>query len=212
MRKSQAHELNYWPSFSDLLIAVILMLILYLFIQEVNFYLSEAYLQQKMKDRQKEFRHTIRNALGPDSVAISNIEEIGVNQTISFQSSFLFDDGKWTFRDKKSRELIEKIVPVLISAIDSNDVQQIVVEGHTNSKPYKGKYGNWELASNRAVTVIKLLLEMGIESQTGTDHNSPSRLLSISGFADRDFVPTKEQTEDMEESKRIQFSLVYTLK
>lgn len=216
MKKTRPElNINFWPGFSDLLISIVLMLILYLFVQEITFYLSDAYRQQMVKKTQEEFKKELKYALGADSTIIHSITEEGVNQKISFRSSFLFETGKTEFKNKQSEELIRKIGRVLQKRVKDKTISQIVVEGHTNSLTYMGdKFGNWRLSALRAVTVVKILDEMGIRpnyNQLGKEIKSPSRLISISGFAQYDYVPDETGKEDLEESKRIQFLLVYSL-
>jgi chemotaxis protein MotB len=54
----------------------------------------------------------------------------------------------------------------------------ILIEGHTDSKPYAGSsaYGNWELSSDRANTARRLMESHGVQ---------PDHVAQVRGYADR---------------------------
>lgn len=72
---------------------------------------------------------------------------------------------------KVARDVLSAIAPQL--AAIGND---IIVEGHTDRRPYpSGGYTNWELSADRANAARKLLIESGL---------APKQLVSVTGFAD----------------------------
>lgn len=206
-------ELNIWPGFSDLLIAVILMLILYLFLQEITFRLSEAYKFERMRNHQIEFKEKLVTTLGEDSTIIADIDEDGTIQKISFKSAFLFESGRTQFKDGRSKDWIAQIGNVIKKVVHKGYINTIVVEGHTNSRPFQGRFGNWRLSAMRALEVVKILDELELHKAVPKNgrQDHPSRILSLSGFGKYDYVPDKSGNEDFEESKRIQFTLEYDL-
>jgi chemotaxis protein MotB len=56
---------------------------------------------------------------------------------------------------------------------------ELLIEGHTDSKPYSGKaeYSNWELSADRANAARRLMEESGIR---------PGQIAQVRGFADHD--------------------------
>lgn len=58
---------------------------------------------------------------------------------------------------------------------------RIVVEGHTDSTPYRASsgYSNWELSSDRAHSARRLLTTAGVPEE---------RVVQVRGFADRDLL------------------------
>lgn len=187
--RKKSLEVNIWPGFSDLLIAMVLMLILYLFLQEITFRLSEAYKLEQMRIRQGNFKEDLFKALGPDSVIIADISEETTIQKISFRSAFLFDEGKTEFKDIRSADLIRRIGEVIKVYVERNYFNTVVVEGHTNSRAFnRSKFNNWPLSALRAVTVMRILDGLNIRSKTADGRERPSRILSIAGFAYHDYV------------------------
>lgn len=56
------------------------------------------------------------------------------------------------------KSLIQKIVPTLIET-----GRFIVIEGHTDRKPYAGtQFTNWELSTNRAISLRQMLANFGV--------------------------------------------------
>jgi chemotaxis protein MotB len=72
---------------------------------------------------------------------------------------------------KAAREVLEAIAPQLAQI--GND---IIVEGHTDKRPYPGTvYTNWELSADRANAARKLLVDSGL---------APKQIVNVTGFAD----------------------------
>src|SRR5690606_29319508 len=88
-------------------------------------------------------------------------------------SSFL-DSGSSVLRGESERIL--SIIGREISAFQ-NDV---VIEGHTDSRPYAGNsqmYTNWELSTDRANAARRVMLAAGLR---------PDQISAVRGFADTD--------------------------
>ena len=82
-----------------------------------------------------------------------------------------FESGSAALRDS-GREMMS-----LLGAQLKGLPNKLVVEGHTDAKPYSGTHGysNWELSADRANTARRLLEEAGVQ---------PGRVAQIRGFAD----------------------------
>jgi len=81
--------------------------------------------------------------------------------TVTLPNAILFDSGKATLKKATSAEL-DHIKSVLQSKYSG---KQINVVGHTDADPIKkSKWeDNWELSAQRALTVVRYLLERGID-------------------------------------------------
>ncbi|MEP6619476.1 MAG: flagellar motor protein MotB [bacterium] len=53
----------------------------------------------------------------------------------------------------------------------------LVIEGHTDGRPFSGTYSNWELSADRANAARRVLEQNGV---------APSRVREVRGLADRD--------------------------
>jgi chemotaxis protein MotB len=82
-----------------------------------------------------------------------------------------FESGSSSLKDS-GREMM-----TLLGAQLKSLPNKLVVEGHTDAKPYatSGHYTNWELSADRANTARRLLEEAGIQ---------PGRVAQVRGFAD----------------------------
>ncbi len=215
MKEEFNKEFNYWPTFSDLGISIIFILIIYLILQQITFFLTDAYKLQKIKHTQNEFVIELKNGLGKDSSIISSIINDDKNQIISFKETFLFDNGKSEFKSSASKDFIIKVGKVIAKYAEYGKLARLIVEGHTDSSPINyDPFGNWNLSANRAVTVVRILDEIKIRDafrQGG--ENMPSRTLSISGYSQYDFIPnsTDSTKENKEASRRIQFFLEFKI-
>ncbi len=80
--------------------------------------------------------------------------------TVTLQDDILFDSGKATLKKATSTQL-DHILSVLKSKYSG---RQIDVVGHTDSDPIKKSpwKDNWELSAERALTVVRYLVERGI--------------------------------------------------
>ncbi len=80
--------------------------------------------------------------------------------TVTLQNEILFDSGKATLKKATSTQL-DHILSVLSSKYAS---RQIDVVGHTDTDPIKKSpwKDNWELSAERALTVVRYLVERGI--------------------------------------------------
>ncbi|MBI5183474.1 MAG: OmpA family protein, partial [Nitrospinae bacterium] len=78
----------------------------------------------------------------------------------------------------------------------------VVIEGHTDSIPYKSRnYSNWELSTERALAARKILEEYGLDQ---------SRLVRIAGYADT--VPFIREDPKDPRNRRISIILLFPQK
>jgi chemotaxis protein MotB len=80
--------------------------------------------------------------------------------TVTLQNEILFDPGKATLKQTTSKEL-DHVLSVLKSKYSGRHIDVI---GHTDSDPIKKSpwKDNWELSAERALTVVRYLVERGI--------------------------------------------------
>jgi chemotaxis protein MotB len=80
--------------------------------------------------------------------------------TVTLQNEILFDSGKATLKKATSTQL-DHILSVLKQRYSG---RQVDVVGHTDSDPIKKSpwKDNWELSAERALTVVRYLVQRGI--------------------------------------------------
>lgn len=102
---------------------------------------------------------------------------------IEFSGTLLYDTGSAVLR-KNALPMIDEVTQSLLEITDAQ--YNVVVEGHTDDVPVGLSVfpSNWELSSARATSIVRRMLEKGI--QTGT--------VSASAFADtRPLVPNLDE-------------------
>ncbi|MCA9727446.1 MAG: OmpA family protein [Candidatus Eisenbacteria bacterium] len=106
----------------------------------------------------------------------------------------LFDLGSDQL-SSDSRKLLDAVAGVL-----SKLPNPVVVEGHTDSRPFQGNNGitNWELSSERANAARRLLEDNGVD---------PTRITRVVGFADR--KPLDPEKPFSDRNRRISFIVRY---
>ena len=113
-------------------------------------------------------------------------------QIIDNEGSEIFRSGS-DDPTEKARQIIK-----LVSANIVDKPNRIVIEGHTDSSPYKtAQKTNWELSTSRASAARRELENNGVD---------PSRIARVVGYADQEpFI--KEDTKDLR-NRRISIILL----
>jgi chemotaxis protein MotB len=121
----------------------------------------------------------IREKLLEASQAASLRDQIEVSLTREGLRIELVDQAGSSFFDSGSAVLRGESVQILqvIAAEIAKLRNDVVIEGHTDSRPYAGgeRYGNWELSVDRANSARRVMREAGV---------GPAQVRAVRGFAD----------------------------
>lgn len=133
---------------------------------------DRASLEAAAKSLQEQIHRQTHLAKLEDKIAIEITEEGLRIQLIETAQGIFFDVG--SARIKPATQEILGLVATEISRMP-NDV---VIEGHTDSRPYSGQpsYSNWELSADRANAARRILTGSGLR---------PEQIASVVGYADR---------------------------
>jgi len=154
-------------------------------------------LKSRLDMEQKKFNHVgnqIRQALEniPDVGGMKDFVEIEVtpeglrihliDASSSSDSTSFFDIG--SARLKPMASLILAAISRELGKLPNH----IIIEGHTDAKPYTGRrdYSNWELSADRANSARRLMEKSGMENDM---------IVGIRGFADKK-LKLPEKPED----------------
>jgi chemotaxis protein MotB len=114
----------------------------------------------------------------------------------------LLESGKGTFFESGSANpsVIGKEILVGLAKEMGQMPNSIVVEGHTDSKPFSngGTYTNWELSADRANSARRYMEESGLR---------PDQIKQVRGFADQQLRKPKEP--DNASNRRISVIVQY---
>jgi len=134
------------------------------------------YLEKELEELRRTrslLEEKLSEEIGNQKVRVS-MQEKGL--VITFVAEVLFDSGKAVLKND-SLPILDKVVEIL----NSKDVieHEIGIEGHTDNQPikYSGWKSNWELSSQRALTVLHYLEKKGVDpkrmSHTGYGEYRP---------------------------------------
>jgi chemotaxis protein MotB len=151
--------------------------------------------QAEERKRLKEFQDLTARFKRLTDAGTLSVKIVDGKMVVSLGSDVLFASGS----AKLSKEGINAIKEVgsQLAAIQSKRYQ---VEGHTDNVPISTANfaSNWELASSRALTVVKAMIEAGM----------PSERVSAASFADSAPVQSNASTEGKAANRRIAIVVV----
>ena len=110
-------------------------------------------LIQSQKDIVNKLKQTVADALinfKPDELSVSIKDG---KLYVSLQEKLLFKSGSAVV-DPKGKEALQSLATVLNTTPNIS----VVIEGHTDNVPFKGKFeDNWSLSTERATSIVRIL-------------------------------------------------------
>jgi chemotaxis protein MotB len=101
-----------------------------------------------------------------------------------------------------SAELNQESMKALSEILDTlkKSRQEIMIEGHTDNQPVSGQYtSNWELGAQRAVSIVRYLIEK---------HNFNKSKLGAISYGDTRPLVSNESAEGRARNRRIEFYIL----
>ncbi len=110
---------------------------------------------------------------------------------VSLSNDILFPSGRTTMTEE-GKEAVKELSETLQTLQD----RTFLVVGHSDPTPINTKRfpSNWELSSQRAVEVVKLMIENGVEPE----------MLAAAGQAEFDPIADNEEKEGMAQNRRVE--------
>lgn len=164
----EGEDFNYWPSFSDMMLSIVLILVVIMFLSSV--YLSKGMVDPKeMIKKEKAVIYNIAKLCKSKAICTKTngdteseyeISDQGITikndlglQRITFADNILFDKNESTIH-LRGQEILLKIGSAFKERID--DIMQIQIQGHADTD--RARYGtNMSLAAKRAIAVFDFL-------------------------------------------------------
>jgi flagellar motor protein MotB len=194
------HSAPVFIAFSDLLACVLGIFVLF-FVWVVSFEISMAgELEHERTERQHatDRLHELQTALaGPLQAGLITF----VDGTIGIRGNVLFDLNSAQLREE-GRGLLRELATPLATYIAARD-EVLMVSGFTDDLairvgPQSAFHDNWELSVQRAVTVVRCLVDAGV---------TPS-LLFAAGFGDNHPVVPNDSEVNRAKNRRVEMSPV----
>ncbi|GAB6100666.1 OmpA family protein [Halanaerocella petrolearia] len=148
----KGEEENFWPSFTDLLSVIILVILLFLVVNIISY----TYKINRMRGIKKEIINELKHTLAESGIDVDVDKETGA---IVFKEKVLFEIDKAKIKPKFKRTLdkfVPKYVEVLLKDETRKYISQIIIEGHTDATG--GYMHNLKLAQDRAYSVVEYIL------------------------------------------------------
>jgi flagellar motor protein MotB len=184
-RGEYTSSVNFWPSFVDISIISVLLLIVLYFAQLVaNAEVFElARIHKKQQELECRLKQAIRKdpALGEEVLSDIKFTQMFREHQITFSDHILFKTAEATLQER-GRRLLATVGSVLLTSANDQIYESIEVDGHTDDVPIHTHLvqDNWALASNRATEVVRFF-----DKQT---HMDPS-IISMSAVGFSKFQP-----------------------
>ena len=200
-RFSQDQEGTPWTVLSDVAIAMVLVLVVYLVLQFLVTF-REQYINGQLVLRQQEVQRMIYAEVDRNTVRIDSIAPD--RQKLTFQSELLFPECGASLT-RQGDSLLARVGRVLGSV--EQYFEEVRVEGHADAQPIGGCdfESNWELSSRRATSVVHFFVSMDLIA---------NRKLSAIGRAE--FQPSDPLNFDpsdplnFKRNRRIELGLLYS--
>lgn len=180
---------NFWPSFTDLMLSLVLVVLIILFVVSKMIAAGSENLD-KARESQKSIQTQIQEQIGKSyTITVisdkSNEETIEKmkntkaditiidkldRQTITFSDKILFDSGRSELKPA-GYEVLKVVGPVVANNL--KNISEIQIQGHADIEDTDDY--NLTLASNRAIAVYKFL-------QTTVGIDPANYLMSITSF------------------------------
>jgi chemotaxis protein MotB len=207
---TQESEENFWPTFTDLLSVIILVIMLvlvsYIIVAQISTQKTQE-VQQMINTRIDEiigFREKIARDLNQqfaDSHLAVNLDE--ATGAITFSGEVLFETDSDRIKPEFKgmlREFIPKYVEVLLDDQHRENISQIIVEGHTDDQ---GSYlYNLDLSQRRALNVVQYILSE--ESPDFKYKDILRSFLTANGKSESNLIRNKDGSVNRAKSRRVE--------
>lgn len=198
----------FWVTMTDLMTALVLVFIVLFFYT----YMTSSYDKIQGRVEQKKASQALEESLKEQNIK-ANIDE--VTGVVKISDLELFDVNSYELSEK-GKKYLDKFAPAYLNSIFSNNylnknVEKIIIQGHTDSQTFRGKYSddeqymkNMELSLKRAYTVANYMTNTPYNKANG---NRLRKMIIVEGasFSTPVLVNGKE---DFDKSRRVELKVI----
>lgn len=198
--EDEIFELNFWPSFADLMLALVLVLVLLLFLFAGVVTVGTVNLE-KVQENQLALIKSIAHAYDVEpsqqstNLYVISIERNGSHgieirnepalQKITFSDNILFVPNDYKINER-GQAVLRTVGDVLKSQL--SNIREIQIQGHADTDQTSRFPSNTHLAALRAIEVLNYFQNVGIDP---AEH-----LMSATSFGE--FDPVQRRREEVE--------------
>lgn len=124
-----------------------------------------------------------------------SVKVVNGRMVVALSTDILFSSGSAKLSSEGTTAIKE--VAALLKGLEGRNFQ---IEGHSDNVPIKTSVypSNWELASARALTVVKTMLDAGL----------PAERISAASYADTQPIATNDNPEGRTQNRRIAITIM----
>jgi chemotaxis protein MotB len=194
-------EINFWPSFVDILLMVLMVLVLQDFLRVFvsDGYLEMARIRQAQHELEQALKSEFRQEIDAKTISLSLSPTM---LQIRFSADVLFQVKDYHL-EPQGLSVINRCASVLRSP-KLAAYKQIQVEGHTDSTELDSPvypHNNWELAAARAITVVQQIQAEGIDAH----------LLSANGYGQFNPAVSNDTDEGKQKNRRVELRVIFSI-
>ena len=206
-KEDNSQDNIFWVTMTDLMTALVLVFIVLFFYTYMTSYYEKIHDKLEQKKATEALEETLKK---------QNINaDIDVSGVVKISDLELFDINSYELSEK-GKKYLDKFAPAYLNSIFSNDylkenVSQIIIQGHTDSQTFKGKFSddeqymkNMELSLKRAYEVANYMTNTPYNKNNG---NKLRKMIIVEGasFSSPVLVNGKE---DYAKSRRVELKVV----
>ena len=199
----------FWVTMTDLMTGLVLVFI-------VMF--AYAFLQSHMQQYEKETAQANASKALQETLKTENIEATvdPVSGVVKISDLELFDVNSYNLSDK-GKAYLSKFAPAYLNSLFTNEylnknIDKIVIQGHTDSQTFKGKFSddeqymkNMDLSLKRAYEVANYMTNTPYNKANG---NRLRKMIIVEGASFSDPVLVNGR-EDFAKSRRVELKLIF---
>lgn len=208
-QKEENGENNiFWVTMTDLMTALVLVFIVLFFYTYMTSYYEK--IQSNME--KKKASEALEQTLKAQNIQ-ANVD--GASGIVKISDLELFEVNSYKLSEK-GKKYLDKFVPAYLNSIFFNEylnknVERIIIQGHTDSQTFKGKFSddeqymkNMDLSLKRAYEVANYMTNTPYNKQNG---NKLRKMIIVEGasFSTPVLVNGKE---DFSKSRRVELKVV----
>ena len=198
----------FWVTMTDLMTALVLVFIVLFFYT----YMTSFYDKIQAEMEQKKASEALEESLKEQKID-ANIDDI--TGVVKISDLELFELNSYELSDK-GKKYLDKFAPAYLNSIFSNDylnnnVEKIIIQGHTDSQTFKGKYSqdeqymkNMELSLKRAYAVANYMTNTPYNKVNG---NRLRKMIIVEG-ASYSIPILVNGKEDFDKSRRVELKVI----
>jgi outer membrane protein OmpA-like peptidoglycan-associated protein len=185
-----------WPAFGDLMACLFGLFVLFFVWVVMTQVILDGELgreRQRLATARARVQSLEGALVGPLSSGLITL----IDGRIGIRGAVLFDSSEAELRPEGAR-LLRELVPPLNSFLKQNDVA-LMVSGFTDDRSFRRNarfVDNWELSTQRALTVTRALAEAGV----------PARTLIAAGFADHQPIVANDSDAHRAQNRRVEIA------